>query len=146
LKLYGRDDADPGYTRAVRKLVKRDQRVSNEGTFDPNEREEIYQDLDMLIIPSMVPESFSLVAREALIRGVPVVASKIGALPEIIHHNENGFLFPPGDAQSLRNLLGEIIEAPDSLGSIDTLSGGPILSMERHIELLLDAYEEPKLA
>jgi glycosyltransferase involved in cell wall biosynthesis len=146
LKLYGRDDADLGYTKKIRRVVNRDQRVSFEGSFEPKMRDQIYQDFDILIIPSMAPESFSLVAREALIRGVPVVASNIGALPEIIRHNENGFLFPPGDVQSLRKLLGEIIGTPDILASIDTMSGGPILSIDRHLELLSDAYEEVRQA
>jgi glycosyltransferase involved in cell wall biosynthesis len=140
LKLYGRDDADFGYTRKIRRLVKRDQRISIEGSFDPKIRDEIYQDLDLLVIPSLVPESFSLVAREALIRGVPVIASNIGAIPEIIIHNKNGFLFPPGDVQSLTKLLHQTMETPDHLASINTLSGESILSMDDHVELLSVAY------
>ena len=146
LKLYGRDDADQGYSKTIHRLVERDSRVSFEGPFDPKMRDKIYQDIDLLIIPSVVPESFSLVAREALIRGVPVIGSNIGALPEIILHNKNGFLFPAGDARTLNNLLRQIIERPDQLASMNTLSGEPILSMERHVELLFDAYESVKLA
>ncbi len=45
-----------------------------------------------LLIPSQVPETSSLVAMEALACGTPVVAFRIGALPEIIEHGRTGFL------------------------------------------------------
>lgn len=45
----------------------------------------VYRDLDLVLIPSLAAESFSLVAAEAAARAIPVVASNIGALPETLH-------------------------------------------------------------
>ncbi len=45
-----------------------------------------------LLVPSLVPETSSLVAMEALACGTPVIAFPIGALPEIIEHGKTGFL------------------------------------------------------
>jgi N-acetyl-alpha-D-glucosaminyl L-malate synthase BshA len=51
---------------------------------------------DLLLITSEY-ESFSLVALEAMACGVPVLATKVGGLPEVVRHGETGFLLPPDD-------------------------------------------------
>ncbi|OGE75741.1 MAG: hypothetical protein A3C85_04520 [Candidatus Doudnabacteria bacterium RIFCSPHIGHO2_02_FULL_48_21] len=48
--------------------------------------------ISALVYPTKVPESYGIAAAEAIARGIPVVASNIGALPEIVKHGENGFL------------------------------------------------------
>lgn len=60
--------------------------------------------LDVLAVPSYT-EGFGLVAAEALAAGVPVVASDIGALPEIVRDGQEGLLVPPRDAGALAEAL-----------------------------------------
>ena len=45
-----------------------------------------------LLVPSLVPETSSLVAMEALACGTPVIAFPVGALPDIVEHGKTGFL------------------------------------------------------
>ena len=62
------------------------------------------------VVPSLWAEPLGLVAVEAAVRGVPVVASATGGLPEIVAHGRNGLLFPNGDEDALWSCLSEISE------------------------------------
>lgn len=56
-----------------------------------------FSQISVLVCPSLVPESFGISVLEAMAHGIPVVSNDLGALPEIIKHEQNGFLvsFPP---------------------------------------------------
>lgn len=60
-----------------------------------------YRNARALIVPSVWFETFGLVAAEAMANGVPVIASRIGALPELLRDGETGFLFEAGDPRDL---------------------------------------------
>ena len=55
---------------------------------------------DLLLLPSET-ESFGLVALEAMACGVPVIATDVGGVPEVVTHGENGWLVPVGDHQAM---------------------------------------------
>jgi glycosyltransferase involved in cell wall biosynthesis len=71
------------------------------GAFDPVELPLLLADVDAVVVPSLVWETYSIVAHEAMACGVPVIASRFGALPEVVRHGENGLLFEPGSAYQL---------------------------------------------
>ena len=50
---------------------------------------------DLFILPS-AEESFGLAALESMAYGVPVIATDVGGLPEVVEHGESGFLSPVG--------------------------------------------------
>jgi glycosyltransferase involved in cell wall biosynthesis len=67
--------------------------------------------LDILVIPSFL-ESFSMVAIEAMAMQVPVIATNIGGIPEVIDDAETGILIPPGDFEALVKAIKYLIENP----------------------------------
>ncbi|MCP4750580.1 MAG: glycosyltransferase [Proteobacteria bacterium] len=70
---------------------------------------EIYDNLDILIIPSIAPEAFGLTAIEAMAREVMVISNKTGALLEIIKHKQNGLLYDVNNLEELPNLLKQVL-------------------------------------
>ena len=75
------------------------------GMYAPDELSTILARHDVLVVPSICEETFSLVTREALQSGLPVIAARRGALPEIIRDEVNGLLFEPENAHDLRRCL-----------------------------------------
>lgn len=87
----------------------------------PNYRMPIYYSAaDVVLVPSL-SENFPVVALEAMSSGKPVIASKVGGIPELVSNNKNGFLVRPGNVEqivealllllenkSLRNKMGEM--------------------------------------
>ena len=67
-----------------------------------------YAEQDVLLAPSIWPESYGLVSREALSAGLWVVASDIGAMADPIRHGENGHRVPAGDASALAAVLEQL--------------------------------------
>lgn len=60
---------------------------------------------DLVVVPSLEPEGFGRVVIEAMAAGVPVVASHVGALPEILTGRFADGLFPPGDEEALADRI-----------------------------------------
>jgi N-acetyl-alpha-D-glucosaminyl L-malate synthase BshA len=68
----------------------------------------VLQEADVFLLPSET-ESFGLAALEALSCGVPVVASRVGGLPEVISDGENGYLLPLGDVAAMADATARIL-------------------------------------
>jgi glycosyltransferase involved in cell wall biosynthesis len=60
-----------------------------------------YRRADIAVVPSMLYESFSYTCAEAMAAGIPLVASRIGGIPETVNDGVNGLLVAPGDAEEL---------------------------------------------
>ena len=88
------------------------------GTYDRSELKAILAEHDVFVIPSICEETFSLVTREALQAGLPVIAARRGALPEVIQDGRNGLLFEPENAEDLRRCLRRLLDEPALLAQL----------------------------
>jgi glycosyltransferase involved in cell wall biosynthesis len=68
-----------------------------------------------LVVPSIWPETFGMVIVEAFSHGLPVIASRIGALTEIVDDGVTGLLFSAGDAKSLEAKVVWAIQHPEEM-------------------------------
>lgn len=69
-----------------------------------------YAALDIVCVPSTEAEAFGLVAVEAMAARRPLLAARIGGLPEVVEHGRNGLLHEPGDAEDLAWHLAALLD------------------------------------
>jgi len=69
---------------------------------------ELLHAMDVFVLPSLA-EGFGMAAAEAMACGLPVIASDVGGLREIVAPNETGILVPPREANALANAILELL-------------------------------------
>ena len=72
------------------------------------DRDKLYNAADVVVFPSRY-ESFGLVPLEAFVYGKPVIGSKIGAIPEVVEHNQSGLLFEDGNPDALADCFDRLV-------------------------------------
>lgn len=98
----------------------------------------------VVLVPSLFYETFCYAAAEALLAARPVVASRIGAIPELIEHERTGLLIQAGDAHGAAEAVRRALADDTSLrwgeeGRAHVLT---VADPRRHIEGLLAIYRE----
>lgn len=77
-----------------------------------------YDQSDIVVVPSVLPEPFGLVAVEAMRAGKPVIAARHGGLKEIVVDGSTGILFEPGDSRALADSISWLIQNPQKAYSM----------------------------
>ncbi len=83
------------------------------GRLDREQIDAFLSDMRALVVPSVWFEVFGLVCVEALSRGIPVIASDIGGLPEVVHHERSGLLVPANDPIALAGAMQTLWDQPN---------------------------------
>ena len=89
-----------------------------EGWLDEAAKERAFRSADLFAMPSL-SEGLPVALLEAMAHGLPVVASRVGGVPEVAGDGVDAELVEPGDAAGLASRLGDLIEDPrrrDELG------------------------------
>ena len=74
---------------------------------------DVYAACDMIVIASLHTEASPIVLREAFASGRPLIATKVGDIPEIVQHRHNGLLIEPGDSRALADAIMEFVYDPE---------------------------------
>jgi glycosyltransferase involved in cell wall biosynthesis len=130
--------------REVQDLVSRDSRIRYIGF--RTDAENVYATADIMVMPSRWDEPCAMVLFEAAAAGKPVIASRTGGTPEIVHDGETGYMFERDDAAELARLMTKLIEDPNlrvALGAASRrlaemeFSNGPVRKLEQLYERIL---------
>lgn len=90
---------------------------------------EVMRSAEIAVVPSLY-EGFSLPAVEEMACGLPLVATRTGALPEVVGPDgEAGLLVPPGDHDALAGAIGRLLDAPELRARLG--AGGRARVLER---------------
>lgn len=89
------------------------QNINFLGFLNRDEMETFYKNARCLVLPSKWYEMFPLVLLEAMSQGLPIIAPKLGGIPEIVEDGKTGLLFKPGDAEDLARKMTFLWENPD---------------------------------
>ncbi len=111
-RFVGSDDLDPHWSAQLRQQAERlhlQQRVEFVGPVQQPQPE--YQQADLFVLPSRY-EGYGMVFAEALAAGLPVIAARAGAVPDVVPESA-GLLVPPDDTEALTTALRTVLTRPD---------------------------------
>lgn len=114
--------------------------VQFHGAYAHDQFGDILAQHDVLVMPMIWEETFSLLTREAFLAGLPVIAARRGALVEAIHDGVNGLLFEPENAADLRHCLMRLIANPE-LGERLRRAAPQVKTMEEYAREIEELYK-----
>jgi glycosyltransferase involved in cell wall biosynthesis len=83
------------------------------GRVDNRSIKKVYQQTDILVLPSVCPENQPVTIVEAMTAGIPIIASRIGGIPELVQHEHTGLLFEAGNPDALAECMIKMISSPN---------------------------------
>lgn len=95
------------------------ERITWVGVLSARELDDAFAHADVLVAPSRT-ESYGIVIGDALSRGIPVIASSVGGIPESAQPPDAAMLVPPGDPAALGDALRRWLEDPRLRASMST--------------------------
>lgn len=98
------------YVSKLKALAEKNKQIEFLGYVQGDSKNELIKKCQLLIIPSLCYENFPVSILEAYSYGKPIIASNIGGIPFIVKDGETGYLFEPGNSESLKEAVIKILE------------------------------------
>lgn len=129
----------------VQEAAQRDPRIIPLGQLSAQETLDVIGGATLLVMPSNWYETFGRVIIEAFSRATPVLASRLGAMSEIVTDGKTGALFEAGNASDLADKAMSLLNDPDRLGQMREWAVQDYrarFSPDRNYELLMQLYAD----
>jgi len=143
LKIYGKLFPYNGfeyYPRYIKRLAKNGN-IRFMGGFDHKDISDVFSEIDALVFPSVWNENCPLTILEAFLTGTPVIASRIGGIPELIKDKENGLLFEPRNPYDLCDKIKIFINTPSLIERLKMDINQP-KNIEENTQEIEELYKE----
>ena len=121
-----------------------DKHIKFVGWVNNKNLDEYYEKASIVVVPSTWPENFGVVALEAMITGRPVIASRIGGLPEFIDDGLNGYLIEPQNSEQIAEKAIKLFSDEALLKQFgeNAHKKAETFSIERYTDNMIKVYED----
>lgn len=140
LWIAGDESADPQYVASLR-AISNDNSIRYLGALSRADVWDTLSQADVLVVPSLWYETFSLITHEAFAAGLPVVASRLGVLADAVRDDVDGLLVNVGDVSAWRDTLQRVIDDPALLARL-RCAVRPPMPQEEHVRRVEMIYEQ----
>lgn len=130
---------------AIKQLIKEkeiEQNVEFPGWVRGNQKDKLLREADVFHLPSY-NEGMPMSILDAMGYGLPIVSTNVGGIPKIVHDDENGFCFEPGNVMEMGKAIENLLEnkrLEASISSFEIVKRG--YSLEQHIKKLEKCYKK----
>ncbi|MHC4077026.1 MAG: glycosyltransferase [Planctomycetota bacterium] len=145
LHVHGDPHTHEAYTRQLRELAADDARITFHGGFPPTELGTVLSSLHLIVVPSVWYENTPFTVLEAQMMNVPVLASNLGGISEIVRDGENGLLFEVGNVEMLTKIIRKVCDRGDLLDGLRQSSPG-VYTLARNLDDFESLYGELAMA
>ena len=141
LAIHGPSTGFESFGERLARLAGGDRRIVFHGAFPPERVGDVLSRTDVLVVPSRWYENTPVVIYQAFAAGVPVVATNLGGMSEVVEHGRNGLLFQLDDVAGLERQLRRLVEEP---GLLERLRSGigPVKTVEQSAKEMELVYSE----
>jgi len=141
------NETEPGERAAIEKLIAElgcESRVRLVGVLSGEAKEQALSSAACLVLPSYA-EGLPMAVLEAMAYGMPVIATRVGAIPEVVTDGHEGFLIEPGDVEALADRMLKLSNDPElrkRMGQAARRRVEAKYSLDVMVERIMDVYRE----
>ncbi|MGM7702940.1 glycosyltransferase [Pseudalkalibacillus sp. Hm43] len=143
LKIVG-DGPSLEYYKRLAKKYRLENTITFTGKVPHDQVPQVISDMDIFVVPSLI-ESFGVAAVEAQACGVPVIASDVGGLPEVVLDGKTGYIVPPKDPKAIAKKITQLMIDPalrKKMGEQGVQHIKQQYSWNQNAELMRTLYED----
>ena len=139
LDIWGLETEAPGYVAQLKRRSARTPAIRWRGQYAGRQVWGALAAADVLVVPSRWYENSPNAILEAYAAGLPVVATDLGGMAELVEHDKSGLLFRYNDASSLRQQLARLVDDPALLTRLREGIPG-VTTLDQEMQALVAAY------
>ena len=117
--------------------------MTQRGAYGPEELSEVLHTHDVLVIPSLMRESFSILTREALQHGLAVITSDTLGPEEVVEHDRNGLVVSTGSAEDLAAAMRRLADDRGLLARMQAAEPPAVRTLDDQVDGLERLYTAP---